>query len=63
MIKVKETTNRSVTVNKVYMSGENLLLDESGDKVDLYGLIRKTYGDGTDIEIKITHKSDEDINS
>lgn len=63
MIKIKESTNTSISIKNVYMSGENLMLDEFGEKVDLYGLISKTYGDGVEIEIKINYRSDKDMDT
>lgn len=58
MIKIKETTTKTISVKNVYMNGENLMLDENGEAVDFYKILRDTYGDGTDFEIKVTVKVD-----
>ena len=58
MIKIKETTTKTISVKNVYMNGENLMLDENGEVVDFYKILRDTYGDGTDFEIKVTVKVD-----
>lgn len=58
MIKIKETKTKTISVKNVYMNGENLMLDENGKAVDLYKILRDTYGDGTDFEIKVTVKVD-----
>lgn len=58
MVKIKETKTKTVTIKDVYMSGENLLLDENGENVDVYKILRDAYGDGTEIEIKATVKAE-----
>lgn len=58
MIKIKETKTKTISVKNVYMNGENLMLDENGEAVDFYKILRNTYGDGTDFEIKVTVKVD-----
>lgn len=58
MIKIKETKTKTISVKNVYMNGENLMLDENGKAVDFYKILRDTYGDGTDFEIKVTVKVD-----
>ena len=58
MIKIKETKTKTISVKNVYMNGENLMLDENGEAVDFYKILRDTYGDGTDFEIKVTVKVD-----
>lgn len=58
MIKIKETNTKTITVKNVYMSGENLMLDENGEKVDIYKVLRDAYGDRTEFEIKVTVKVD-----
>lgn len=58
MVKIKETKTKTINVKNVYMNGENLMLDENGKAVDFYKILRDTYGDGTDFEIKVTVKVD-----
>lgn len=58
MVKIKETKTKTVSIKGVYMNGDNLLLDENGNSVNLYKILRDAYGDGTDLDIKITVKTD-----
>jgi len=58
MIKIKETTTKTITVKNIYMSGENVLLDENGNAVNIYDVFRKAYGDGVEFEVKATVKTD-----
>lgn len=58
MVKIKETKTKTVSIKGVYMNGDNLLLDENGNSVNLYKILRDAYGDGTDLDIKVTVKTD-----
>ena len=58
MIKIKETKTKTINVKNVYMNGENLMLDEDGKNVDFYKILRDTYGDGAEFEIRVTVKVD-----
>lgn len=61
MIKATENKNRSLKIKDVYLQGDNLILDEAGEKVDLYALIQKVFGVGVDLTISVTAKDDTDI--
>lgn len=61
MISIKETTNKSLTIKDAYMDGTTLL-DDDGANIDLYGLLQKTYRDGTQFTIKVSTKVDRDLN-
>lgn len=61
MIKATENKNRSLKIKDVYLQGDNLILDEAGEKVDLYALIQKVFSVGVDLTISVTAKDDTDI--
>lgn len=61
MVKAIENKSRSLKIKDVYLQGENLILDEAGEQVDLYALIQKVFGEGVDLTISVTAKDDTDI--
>lgn len=61
MISIKEITNKSLTIKEAYMDGTHLL-DEDGTEVNLEELLQRTYGDGTQFTIKVSTKTDRDLN-
>ena len=61
MITIKETTNKSLTIKDAYMDGTTLL-DDDGEKIDIYELLQRTYKDGTQFTIKVSTKVDRDLN-
>ncbi len=61
MITVKETINKSLTIKDAYMDNTTLL-DDDGADINLYELLQKTYGDGTQFTIKVSTKVDRDLN-
>ncbi len=61
MITIKETTNKSLTIKDAYMDG-TALLDDDGEKINIYELLQRTYKDGTQFTIKVSTKVDRDLN-
>lgn len=59
MIKVKTTTNTTMTIKDCSLTNGNTIVDEDGEIVDIYALIGTHFGDGTGITIKIAHTEEE----
>lgn len=61
MISIKETTNKAITIKDAYMDNTTLV-DEDGTPINIYEILRGTYGDGVQFTIKVSVKVDRDLN-
>ena len=60
MIKANEVTNRSLKIKDVYLDN-NTIKDEEDNIIDLFGLLKRVFGDGATFTISASAKADTDI--
>ena len=60
MVKANEITNRSLKIKDVYLDGATIK-DEEDNIVDLYGLLKRVFGDGATFTVSVSSKLDADI--